>query len=98
MVEQTAPKEHHPNCYQSKGVPQSLIDVGAPASLCDCHIIRMIESGESASLCRCGHTKASHAPNECVGCTGLHCGDSHGGECWAELGFPCTCNEDGSVR
>lgn len=27
-------------------------------------------------MCACGHTKSSHRPGECVGCTGPECGAS----------------------
>ena len=41
MVEQNAPIDHHPNCYQTTGVPADL-----PPGLCDCSILRMLDDDE----------------------------------------------------
>lgn len=37
---------HHRNCYQTRGIPQSLLDEGAPATLCDCKTLWMIDGFE----------------------------------------------------
>lgn len=35
--------QHHPLCFQSIGVPQSLLDAGAPPNLCDCKTLDMLD-------------------------------------------------------
>src|SRR4051812_16333966 len=37
---------HHRNCYQTRGVPQSLLDEGAPPDLCDCKTLWMVDGFE----------------------------------------------------
>ncbi len=49
---------HHRNCYQTKGVPQSLLDEGLSPDLCDCKILWMLEARKMSAGWTC--------PTRCV--------------------------------
>ena len=67
----SAKDAHHPDCYQSTGVPDDL-----PSGLCDCRVLRMIEAAAPvippAVACRtCEHPEGSdRLSGPCPDCQG----------------------------